>query len=136
MGMSAAGARGTHVSSINVTPMIDVLLVLLVVFMVLQPQLQRGLSVQVPPTEPGTPSADTDLVLEVERGGVYRLNRQPVAETRLRQELARVLEARNRRVLFVKAAEGVPYREVLGAVDTGRAAGASVVGLVPRSTSS
>ncbi|MBW3570493.1 MAG: biopolymer transporter ExbD [Gemmatimonadetes bacterium] len=134
MAMTTGGRRGGSISEINVTPMIDVLLVLLIIFMVVQQGLQRGLSVQVPPPRDARPPAvqPENLVLELEPGGRYLLNRQPVARERLAQELGAVFASRTRKVLFVRGAETLPYGEVIGAVDASRAAGVQVVGLVPR----
>ena len=129
-----SGRRGGHVSAINMTPMIDVLLVLLIIFMVVQQGLQRGVSVQVPPpaTDPAPRAQPENIVLEVEAGGTYRLNQQPVAAGALEATLAQVFAPRPRKVLFVKGGERVAYGEVVHAVDAGRAAGVEVVGLVPR----
>jgi biopolymer transport protein TolR len=137
MAMNVGSRRGSQVSAINMTPMIDVLLVLLIIFMVVQQQLQRGLSLQVPPTEEptGVPQGTESLVLEVGPNGVYRLNQQPIATASLRQELSRVFSSRNRKVLFIKADERVPYRDVVSVVDESRAAGVTVIGLVPRQAS-
>src|SRR5688572_27567251 len=104
MAMALGARRGGPVASINMTPMIDVLLVLLIIFMVIQEQLRRGLSLQVPPPADLThPPAPESLVLEVGPGGVYRLNQQPIAQGTLRAELGRVFAERNRKVIFVKA---------------------------------
>ena len=133
MAMNVRGRRGVS-SEINMTPMIDVLLVLLVIFMVAQQGLARGVAVQVPPPESGRrpdPSPES-LVLEVEPGGRYRLNSQPVAAGTLRSTLAGVFAGRPRKVLFVKGGEALTYGEVMAAVDASRAAGIAVVGLVPR----
>jgi biopolymer transport protein TolR len=134
MSMTTGGRRGGSISEINMTPMIDVLLVLLIIFMVVQQGLQRGLSVQVPPPADSRPLtvAPENLVLELEPGGDYRLNRQPVARERLAQELGAVFAQRTRKVLFVRGAESLPYGEVIAAVDASRQAGVQVVGLVPR----
>lgn len=132
MAMNVGARRGGMLASINVTPMIDVLLVLLIIFMVVYPQLQKGLSLQVPPPDPEQETQPPEsLVLDVLPGGVYRINRQPVPAGALARELASVLSGRNRKVLFVKADGRVAYREVVDAVDASRAAGATVVGLVP-----
>ena len=134
MSMGVGGNKGGAMNEINMTPMIDVLLVLLIIFMVMQQGLQRGLSVQVPPVQDSPPATRPEsLVLEVEPGGRYLLNRQPIPAGRLEETLAEVFAGRERRVLFVKGAEATPYGEVVGAVDASRAAGAQVVGLVPRS---
>src|SRR5829696_2410235 len=135
MAMTTGGRKGGSISQINMTPMIDVLLVLLIIFMVVQQGLQRGLSVQVPPPPDGRPilAQTGNLVLELEPGGRYLLNRQPVARERLAQVLAEVFAPRTRKVLFVRGAETLPYGEVIAAVDASRQAGVQVVGLVPRS---
>jgi len=121
-------------AAINVTPMIDVLLVLLIIFMVVQQGLQKGLSLQVPPPDDPTAKPPEDpaaIVLEVLPGGRYAINRQPVGGA-LEPAIARVFAGRPRKVLFVKAGEGLTYGEVAAAVDASRAAGVQVVGLVPR----
>ncbi|HYR09154.1 MAG TPA: biopolymer transporter ExbD [Longimicrobium sp.] len=134
MAMTIEGRRGGSIGEINMTPMIDVLLVLLIIFMVVQEGLQAGLSVQVPPPPDGkpVPVQTGNLVLELEPGGRYLLNRQPVARERLAQELGEVFAPRTRKVLFVRGAESLPYGEVIAAVDASREAGVQVVGLVPR----
>jgi len=127
------GKRGGHVSAINMTPMIDVLLVLLIIFMVVQQGLQRGVRVQVPPPTRDQPSDPPDqIVLEVAPGGSYLLNRQPVAAAALESTLERVFAPRPRKVLFVKGDEHVAYADVVRAVDISRSAGVEVVGLMPR----
>ena len=136
MAMTTGGRKGGSIGEINMTPMIDVVMVLLIIFMVVQQGLQRGLSVQVPPPGDGrsAPRVSPDnLVLELEPGGRYLLNRQPVAPERLARELGAVFAGRTRKVLFVRGAETLTYGEVVSAVDASRAAGVQVVGLVPRS---
>ncbi|HYJ79315.1 MAG TPA: biopolymer transporter ExbD [Longimicrobiaceae bacterium] len=131
--MAMVTARRGVLSDVNVTPMIDVLLVLLVIFMVVQQGLQKGLSVQIPPPDPAAPTSDHPaIVLEVEPGGGLYLNRQAVDAAELEATLTRVYAGRPEKILFVKGAESVSYGEVAGAVDAGRAAGVQVVGLVPR----
>ena len=135
MAMTTGGRRGGSIGEINVTPMIDVLLVLLIIFMVVQQGLQRGMGVQVPPPEDAAtaqPAGPDALVLALAADGGVRLNHQPLDAARLAEELAAVLEGRARRVLFVQAAEELPYGRVIAAVDQARLAGADVVGLVPR----
>ncbi|HST60786.1 MAG TPA: biopolymer transporter ExbD [Longimicrobium sp.] len=133
MAMGIGGRTGGSISEINMTPMIDVLLVLLIIFMVVQQGLQRGLSVQVPPVDDTAvqPSLPDVLVLEVEPGGRYLLNRQPIAAAELERTLTDIFTPRARKVLFVKGAESLSYGEVVDAVDASRAAGVHVVGLVP-----
>jgi len=135
MAMGVGGRRGVA-SEINVTPMIDALLVLLVIFMGVQQGLARGVGVQVPApeSERGPAQPVESFVLEVEPGGRYLLNRQPVAPGRPRAALAGVFAERPRKVLFVKGGEALTCAEVAAAVDASRAAGVVIVGLVPRAT--
>jgi biopolymer transport protein TolR len=133
MGMHAGPRRRGAVAEINVTPLIDVLLVLLVVFMVIQQARVRQGNVQVPPPSGADAAPDpAALVLEVAPGRRYALNRQPIDGGRLAEELRAVLASRSRRVLFVKGDDDVPYGDVAAAVDAALRAGADGVGLVPR----
>jgi biopolymer transport protein TolR len=136
MAMGVGGGKGGSMSEINMTPMIDVLLVLLIIFMVVQQGLQRGLSVQVPPPKEKEeiaqkPPDDTQIVLEVEPGPVYKVNRQVVPPANLENFLRETFAQRARKVIFVKGAENLSYGEVVRAVDASRAADITLVGLVP-----
>lgn len=133
MGMASGGRRGGTMSQINITPMIDVMLVLLIVFMVVQQGWIRQGNVQVPP--PGGDEVVSDpgaLVLVVEPGGRFTLNQQRLDGSRLTEELRAVFADRARRVLFVKGEESLTYGEVAAVVDASIRAGVDVVGLVPR----
>lgn len=134
MAMNMGGKHGGPSSEINMTPMIDILLVLLIIFMVVQQGLQKGLSVQVPPVqeEQSTAQALDQIVLEVRSGGGYYLNQQPIAAGQLQARLTEVFAPRPRKVVFVKGAEDVTYGQIVFAIDVARASGIEVVGLVPR----
>ena len=137
MGMSAGGSKGGPQSDINMTPMIDILLVLLIIFMVVQQSLQKGVAVQVPPVKkdetPADPNANPDqIVLEVRQGRQFYVNQQHIPESNLRTFLTQTYAARPRKVIFVQADETVPYGDVVFAVDTAKQSGIEVVGLVPR----
>ena len=135
MPMIAGGTRGGFTASINMTPMIDVLLVLLIIFMVVQASLQQGISVHVPAPatdEPVGPPQKDNLVLEVNPGGRYALNQQPLDGARLTEELRAVFADRPRKVLYVRASEQLSYGEVIHAFDASRAAGVDIIGLMPR----
>ena len=134
MAMSTGGGKGGVSSEINMTPMIDILLVLLIIFMVVQEGAQEGMSVQVPPLE-STSSANQSvdqIVLEVLRGDEFLLNSNPVSRADLRSTLFRTYENRARKVIFIEGAEDATYGEVAFAVDQARLAGIEIVGLVPR----
>jgi biopolymer transport protein TolR len=134
MAMDVGGSRGGPTSDINMTPMIDVLLVLLIIFMVIQPTLQRGIEVQVPPTEQRAASepAPDQIVLEIQPGPRYTINQVPVSADQLETRIRGIFQDRPRKVLFVKGDEALTYGDVIAAVDAARGGGIEVVGLVPR----
>ena len=119
-------------SEINVTPMIDVLLVLLVVFM-LSIQLRRILPVNVP--SPGGDSRTThrspQVVLELQGDGSYAINGAVVVLPDLEPRLRELTDGGRRQLLFVRAAPGRRYGEVIQAVDLARGAGWGVIGYMP-----
>ena|ERR1700741_522451 len=137
MGMSAGGGKGGAMNEINMTPMIDVLLVLLIIFMVVQQGLQRGVSVQIPPPKDKDDVAQKEpdkdqIVLEVKSGPAFFINTAPVEPSELETTLKDIYTGRPRKVIFVKGEENIAYGDVVRAVDASRAAGVEVVGLVPR----
>ena len=134
MAMSMGGKKGGPAAEINMTPMIDILLVLLIIFMVVQQGLQKGLAVQVPPIQEESSTAQSldQIVLEIQPGGQYALNQQVVPAGQLQARLTEVYAPRPRKVIFIKGAENITYGDVVYAVDVARASGIEVVGLVPR----
>ena len=131
MAMGTGGKKGGAMNDINMTPMIDVLLVLLVIFMIMQPMLQRSIDIQLPvekdePTAPSVPP----IVLEVFPGGQYLLNKSPVPAAMLAARMLEVYSNRPDRVLFVKADGAVKYGEVITVMDIARGAGVEVLGAV------
>ena len=121
---------GTNMSEINMTPMIDVLLVLLVIFIIVQPMLQLSLDVQLPieSEEEATAPPLPPIVLEIAANGAYSLNTQPVSD--LPGRLRQVFSARPDKVLFVKADPNVPFSTVIAAWDIAMGAGVEVLGAV------
>ena len=130
------GGRGGPQSNINITPIIDVLLVLLIIFLVIQPALQKGIEVQVPPVEEQEIQQDDQppdqIILEVRAGPQYLINQIPVPAAQLRTQIESIFANRPRKVLFVKGAETLRYGDVVRAIDAARGGGIEVVGLVPR----
>jgi biopolymer transport protein ExbD len=125
------GNGGSSIADINMTPMIDVLLVLLVIFMLLQPLMFKSLDVQLPLEEKRQATAEVPpIVLEIDGPGDYRINSEPVPTGRLEERLREIYVDRPDKVLFIKADGRVVYSEVISAMDAARGAGVSVLGAV------
>lgn len=131
MAISMGNTGRQEVSDINMTPMIDVLLVLLVIFMIAQPLLQKSIDVQVPKNEKSqNANPAPKIVLEIKADGVYTINTQPVAKAELEPRLRQIFGSRGDRLLFIKAERDVVYQDVIGAMDAARGAGVTVLGAV------
>jgi biopolymer transport protein ExbD len=108
-------------TGINVTPLVDILLVLLIIFMVITPVVQTGFQTQVPKSGPGTPSAA--IVLQIFKDGRLYLNRQAVPERDLPAHLGAIYGTRGDKTLFIDADDRVPYETLVRVMDTCRAPG-------------
>jgi biopolymer transport protein TolR len=129
MAIEAGNGKKSNMSDINMTPMIDVLLVLLAIFMIAQPMLRRTIDVQIPQKERSEATAATPpIVLEIDADGSYTINKLPIAQAELEASLREIYRGRSDRVLFIKADGEVIYEEVIAAMDAARGAGVSVLG--------
>ena len=135
MGMSAEGGSGSLNNDINVTPMIDVLLVLLIIFMVIVPAQRKAVDVQLPDPAPSVQPANstsTQIVLEVQPNGNYSINKESVTKARLAGRLKEIYDPRPEKVIFVKGDPKVKYQDVIYAMDLARGAGVKVIGVPPK----
>lgn len=133
MGMSVGGSNRGIVSEMNVVPLIDVLLVLLVIFMII-PHRQTGLRVEIPqpaPQVPAPPKTEPNIiVIQVLDGGSLRINEQPVTWDSLRSHLEEIFSRRSDRTAFVKGDTNIEFQVVAKVIDVMDAAGISSVGLL------
>jgi biopolymer transport protein TolR len=124
-------------SEINVTPMVDIMLVMLIIFMVVTPLLQSGVSVAIPkginPDEEGDITTDTAVVVSIPFAGAYYVGRDPIAKDDLVETIKNRMKQRkpsDPQVVYVRGGVGVPYGEVVDIINSVRDAGYQQIGLV------
>jgi biopolymer transport protein TolR len=135
MAMSAESGEGGLTNDINVTPMIDVLLVLLIIFMVIVPMARKTIDVQLPdptpqPQPPGPPPSN--IVLEVLPNGVYKINSEPATKETLAKRLKEIYDPRPDKLIFIKGDSMAVYQDVIFGMDVARGAGVKVIGHMPK----
>ena len=134
MGMSVGKSGGLN-NEPNVVPMIDVLLVLLIIFMVMQPMARKAIDLQLPDPTPQVAAANTvsnQIVLEVLPGDQYTINKEPVTKDNLLTRLKQIYDPRPDKIMFVKGDSKVKYQSVIFAMDQARGAGVKVIGVTPK----
>ena len=126
------GGKGGVKSDINVTPLVDVMLVLLIIMMIIAPMLQKGVDVKLP-TASNTvdkPETQDQTVVAVTADGRFHLNSKEIADDDLAPRVTEVLENKKERIILIKADEDAQYGAVMAAMDQLRAAGIEDMGLI------
>ena len=138
MGMSGGGGTGGVQSEINVTPMVDIMLVLLIIFMVVTPFLQQGITVALPKNM-NNPDVDpniikeSSIVISVPNDGEYYLGKQRVAKEQLSDKVDTMLKGiknENDRIVYIKSGVNVSYGDVVTVINEVRKLGVDKIGLV------
>jgi biopolymer transport protein TolR len=134
MSMSVGGGSGGPKADINMTPMIDVLLVLIIIFMVITPLTPKGLEALVPQPPPPNAKPNTSdqrtVVIVIDKDHKMQINSEPVTEDRLQGRLEDIFKTRAERVVFVKGDPSLDFQWVAKAIDIAHGAGIDKVGLM------
>jgi biopolymer transport protein ExbD len=130
--MQVGGSGEGPKSDINVTPLVDVMLVLLIIMMIVAPLLQQGVALTLPIAQNSVekPETQEDTVIHITADGRFHVNGKQVAEVDLRRSVEAALEEKNQRILLIKADEDAAYSSVMHAMDELRAAGLEDIGLI------
>jgi biopolymer transport protein TolR len=132
MSMDVGGSKGGIKADINVTPLVDVMLVLLIIMILIAPMMNEGVSVN-PPSAKNTvdkPQSAEQTILAIAPNGDFFLNTRPIAESEIGSRITEVLETKSEKIVLIKADSDASYGAVMAAMDQLRIANVENVGLI------
>ena len=134
MAMNVGGGSRRLMSDINVTPLVDVMLVLLIIFMVTAPMLQEGMSVNVPQVKaaPLEQHEEKPVILVMDKSGEMSIEKTQLTTDKLGDELQKVFAERADKTLYLRADQSVPYGRVVEAMAIAKAAGATKLSMITK----
>ncbi len=123
---------GTSLSEINVTPFVDVMLVLLIIFMVTAPMIQSGINVNLPQAETESTPAEQGLTLTITKDRYIHIENSVINQYLLEQKLKEYFFGKEKKIVFIRGDEDLPYGFIMRILDITKKAGVEVIGLVTR----
>lgn len=123
---------GTSLSEINVTPFVDVMLVLLVIFMVTAPMIQSGISVNLPQAETESTPAEEGLTLTITKDKYIHIENSVINQFLLEQKLKEYFYGKEKKIVFIRADESLPYGFVMRILYISKKAGVEITGLITK----
>ena len=132
MSMDVGGSKGGLKADINVTPLVDVMLVLLIIMMLIAPMLQQGVSVKLPQASNSAdkPETQDQTVVAVTSDRRVYLNGVPIQEAELATKIQTLMETKKEKIVLIKGDEEAPYSAIMGAMDRLREANVENIGLI------
>jgi biopolymer transport protein TolR len=140
MGVSLGGSAGgrskkeSSTPTINITPLVDVVLVVLIIFMIVTPMVTKTFWLNLPPKDdskaPPPPSDNKPLVMTVDKAGVIRMNTTVIAKNEVKDRVPRLLAAKDQKVLYFDAANDASYAAAIEAMDLSRSGGVKSIAIL------
>jgi biopolymer transport protein ExbD/biopolymer transport protein TolR len=138
LGGGGKGKREGASPNINITPLVDVVLVVLIIFMIVTPMVTKTFWLNLPPKpenkeEPTPPSDNKPLVMTVDKAGVIRMNTTVLQKNEIKERVPRMLAAKDQKVLYFDAANDASYAAAIEAMDLSRAGGVKSIAILTES---